>query len=154
MTDTDNDDDDDDDDDNNNDNNDNDNNDDNDDNDDDNNDNDELADEVVPNQGLSNALYTDSEQASSSKRKVPLKRGRMSAKAREDIRAFSTQVLQVAQELADHHMVSRRALLIAAGLGIKESHSSNITNLHAQWYVATHTKPGERAYFCTSSIPF
>jgi hypothetical protein len=116
----------------------------------------ELADEVVPDPGLPNALGTA--QASSSKDKdiqrSPLKRGRLSAKDKEDIRAFSTQVLETAQVLADRLRVSRKNVLINAGFGIKESRSPDIANLHAQWYAATHTKPDGSTYFCASSIPF
>jgi hypothetical protein len=83
-----------------------------------------------------------------------LKRGYLSAEAKQEIRAFSTQVLGIAQDLADRLRVSRKNVLIAAGLGIKESRGENIANLYAQWYAATHTKPDRSAYHYSSPIPF
>jgi hypothetical protein len=59
-----------------------------------------------------------------------LKRGPLSAEAKEEIHAFSMQVLGMAQELADHLGISRKNVLISAGLGIKESRSENIANMH------------------------
>jgi hypothetical protein len=77
-----------------------------------------------------------------------LKHGPLSAEAKEEIHAFSMQVLGMAQELADCLGISRTKVLISAGLGIKESRSENIANTHRQWYAMTHPKPQGSTYLC------
>jgi hypothetical protein len=84
------------------------------------------------------------------KGKASLKTGRLSAHDKEEIRAFSTKVLEMAQDLADRLRISRKKVLISAGFGIKESRRENIANLHTQWYAATHTKPDGSMYLCAS----
>jgi hypothetical protein len=129
-----------------------------DDDDDDDDDNKQLADQVNSDPYLLNALRLQTLRASSSndksKQKSALKRGPLSAEAKQEICAFSTQVLGMAQDLANCLRVSRKNVLIAAGLGIKESRGENITNLYAQWYAVTHTKPDGSEYYCASLIPF
>ena len=88
------------------------------------------------------------------KQKAPLKHGPLSAEAKEDIRDFATQVLGMAEDLADRLRISKKKVLISAGFGIKESRSENIANLHAQWYAATHTKPDGSTYLCASFLSF
>jgi hypothetical protein len=58
----------------------------------------------------------------------------------------------MSQDLADRLRISRKNVLIAAGLGMKESQSENIANLHAQWYASTHTKPDGSAYLYASCL--
>ena len=69
-----------------------------------------------------------------------MKTGHLSAEDKEEIRAFSTKVLEMAQDLADRLRILRKKVLISAGFRIKESHCENIANLHTRWYAATHTK--------------
>jgi hypothetical protein len=110
----------------------------------------ELADQVDSEPGLPNAPRATEASSSNEKgkQKASLKRGRLSAEDKEDIRAFSEDVLAMAQDLADRLRTSRKNVLISAGFGIKESRNENIANLHAQWYAATHTKPGGSSYLC------
>jgi hypothetical protein len=112
----------------------------------------ELADEADPEPDLSITPQTTAASSSNNKGKgkSPLKRGPLSAEDKEDIRAFSTQVLDMAQDLADRLRISRKKVLISAGFGIKESRRENIANLHAQWYAANHTKPDGSTYFLAS----
>jgi hypothetical protein len=112
--------------------------------DDDNIDDDELADQVDSKPDLPNLPH--SMAAREDKQKAPLKRGPLSAEAKEEIHAFSTQVLEMAQELADRLRILRKNVLISAGLGIKESRSENIANMHRQWYATTHPKPQGSKY--------
>jgi len=89
-----------------------------------------------------------------SKQNSPLKHGRLLTQAKEEISAFSTEVLGMAQNLADRLRILRKNVLISAGFGIKESRGENIANLHVQWYATTHTKPDGSVYLCASSSPF
>ena len=82
------------------------------------------------------------------KQKASLKCGRLLAEDKEDIHAFSEQVLGMAQDLTDRLRTLRKNVLISAGFGIKESRGENIANPHSQWYAATHTKPVGSMYLC------
>ncbi|KAI0245344.1 hypothetical protein BJV78DRAFT_1158716 [Lactifluus subvellereus] len=109
-------------------------------------DDDEDEDELADSDAVDRELNSPQTTAASSskgkgKGKAPLKCGPLSAEDKEEIHVFSTQVLEMAQDLADHLRTSRRNVLISASLGIKESRNENITNLYSQWYAATHTKP-------------
>ena len=116
----------------------------------------ELADQVDSDAGLPTTLRTTGASSSNNKGKerASLKSGPLLAEGKEEIRAFSTEVLEKAQDLADRLRISRKSVLISAGFGIRESRRENIANLHAQWYAATHTKPDGSVYFCASSLPF
>ena len=102
---------------------------------DDNDDDIELADDIESDSDLSNSLQT-TEACGNGKQKSRLKPGRLSAEAKEDIHAFSTQVLEMADELAGWFQISRQTVLRSAGFGIQESRHGNVANHHAQWYAA------------------
>lgn len=120
----------------------------------DDNDDRDLANEVDPEPSLANApqIMAASSSNDNGRQNTTLKRGRLSTEAKEDIRVFSTQVLEMAQDLADRLRISRKKVLISAGFGIRESRSENIANLHAQWYAATHSKPDGSTYLFASSF--
>ena len=122
----------------------------------DDNDNDgELADQVDPDPGAADTLWTEAGPSKDNgKQNSPLKHGRLLTQAKEEISAFSTKVLRMAQNLADRLRISRKNILISAGFGIKESRGENIANLHVQWYATMHTKLDGSAYLCASSSPF
>jgi hypothetical protein len=125
--------------------------------DDDNGDDTNLADQVDSDANLPAPLRSTGASSSNDNGKQkasPLKRGPLSAEGKEEIRAFSIQVLGMAQVLADRLKISKRGVLISAGLGIKESRKENVANLHAQRYATTHTKPDGSKYFCACSLPF
>ena len=88
------------------------------------------------------------------KGKSPLKPGCLSSEDKEEICTFSVQVLNMAQDVVDCLRISRKNVLISAGLGIKESRHKNIANLHSQWYATTYTKPEGSMCLCTSSFSF
>jgi len=114
-----------------------------------------LADQVDPDPGAVDTLWTEAGPSKDNgKQNSPLKHGRLSTQAKEEISAFSTEVLGMAQNLADRLRISRKNVLISAGFGIKESRGENIANLHVQWYATMHTKPDGSAYLCASSSPF
>ena len=115
----------------------------------------ELADQVDPDPGTADTLWTEAGPSKDNgKQNSPLKHGRLLTQAKEEISAFSTEVLGMAQNLADRLRISRKNVLISAGFGIKESRGENIANLHAQWYATMHTKLDGSAYLCASSSPF
>jgi hypothetical protein len=120
---------------------------------DDDNEDKELAQQVDSEPGLPNATDATSSN-NKGKEKAPLKHGRLSAEDKEEIRTFSTQVLDMAQDVADRLRISRKNVLISAGFGIRESRKENIANLHAQWYASTHTKPRGSKYLYVSSSSF
>ena len=127
---------------------------DNNDNDNDNNDNDnKLVDEVDPEPSSPQTPMVRSGN-DKGKEKSPLKPGCLSSEDKEEICAFSVQVLNMAQDVVDCLRISRKNVLISAGLGIKESHHKNIANLHSQWYATTYTKPEGCMCLCTSSFSF
>jgi hypothetical protein len=66
------------------------------------------------------------------KEKSPLKPGCLFLDNKEEIHTFLAQVLNMPQDVTDYLRISRKNVLISAGLGIKESCCKNITNLHLQ----------------------
>jgi hypothetical protein len=108
-----------------------------------------LADDVDSDSDVPNKA-----SSSNKKGKQKLKRGPLSDEAREEISTFSTEVLGMADVLADRHKVSRQTVLITAGLGIRESRRENIANIHSKWYAATHPKPDGSTYYYLFSLPF
>jgi hypothetical protein len=107
----------------------------------------ELADQADPESGLSNIPQTAAASSRNDKgRQKALLKHDLSPEAKQDIHAFSTQVLEMAKDLADHLGISRKDVLISAGLGMNKSRRENITHLHAQWYATTHTKPDGSTY--------
>ena len=124
---------------------------------DDDDDDDEIADEVDSEHSDPLESRRDTEASSSKgngKQKGSLKSSCMTAEDKEEIHAFSTLVLKMAQDLADCLRTSRRNVLVSAGLGIKESRGENIANLHVQMYAAAHTKPKGSEYICAPFQPF
>ncbi|KAI5985259.1 hypothetical protein EDD15DRAFT_2374303 [Pisolithus albus] len=70
------------------------------------------------------------------------KLGNLSKEALEEIRAFAKDVKMTAQELGQWHGRSTRDILVAAGFGVKPSHTKvNEANLFHSWYWATQPKP-------------
>ncbi|KAI5988021.1 hypothetical protein EDD15DRAFT_2199196 [Pisolithus albus] len=70
------------------------------------------------------------------------KLGNLSKEALEEIRAFAKDVKMTAQELGQRHGRSTRDILVAAGFGVKPSHTKvNEANLFRSWYWATQPKP-------------
>ena len=93
----------------------------------------ELADQVDPDPGAADTLWTEAGPSKDNgKQNSPLKHGHLLTQAKEEISAFSTEVLGMAQNLADRLRILRKNVLISAGFGIKESRGENIVNLHAQ----------------------
>ncbi|KAI6010297.1 hypothetical protein BKA83DRAFT_4132797 [Pisolithus microcarpus] len=70
------------------------------------------------------------------------KPGVMSRAALDDIRDFASKVKKEAEELGRRHGRSTRNILVAAGFGVKPSHTKlNEANLFHSWYWATQPKP-------------
>ncbi|KAI6126516.1 hypothetical protein F5141DRAFT_1060265 [Pisolithus sp. B1] len=70
------------------------------------------------------------------------KPGNLSKVVLEEIWAFAWDVKMTAQELGQWHGQSTHDILIAAGFGIKPSHTKiNEANLFCSWYWATQPKP-------------
>ncbi|KAI5984503.1 hypothetical protein EDD15DRAFT_2375147 [Pisolithus albus] len=70
------------------------------------------------------------------------KPGVMSRAALDDIRDFASKVKKEAEELGRRHGRSTRDILVAAGFGVKPSHTKlNEANLFRSWYWATQPKP-------------
>jgi hypothetical protein len=95
--------------------------------------NDELANQVESDPGLPNSLQTTEGSSSNhkGKQKASLECGCLSVEDKKEIAAFSSEVLGMAQVLADHLRMLRNSVLISADLDIKEFCCENITNLHA-----------------------
>ena len=73
---------------------------------------------------------------------VSKKPGTLSSEALEEIRIFSDEVKSKADQLGRQFGRSTRDILVAAGFGIKPSHSKvNEANLFRSWYWATQSKP-------------
>ncbi|KAI5994310.1 hypothetical protein EDC04DRAFT_2910564 [Pisolithus marmoratus] len=71
------------------------------------------------------------------------KLGNLSKMALEEIRAFAKDVKTTAEELGRWHGRSTRDILVAAGFGVKPSHTKlNEANLFCSWYWAMQPKPG------------
>ncbi|KAI6011722.1 hypothetical protein BKA83DRAFT_4131595 [Pisolithus microcarpus] len=68
--------------------------------------------------------------------------GYLSKAALEEIRAFTKNVKTTAEELGQRHGRSACDILVAAGFGVKPSHTKlNEANLFRSWYWATQPKP-------------
>ncbi|KAI6039180.1 hypothetical protein EDC04DRAFT_2603416 [Pisolithus marmoratus] len=70
------------------------------------------------------------------------KPGTLSHAALDDIHEFSSKVKKEAEELGRHYSRSTCDILVAAGFGVKPSHTKlNEANLFHSWYWATQPKP-------------
>ncbi|KAI6010320.1 hypothetical protein EDC04DRAFT_2905980 [Pisolithus marmoratus] len=101
----------------------------------------------LQNKGKGRALDAeDVDMADHSDREVPppnfKKPGNLSKAALEEIRAFAKNIKTTAEELGRRHGRSSRDILVAAGFGVKPSHTKlNEANLFRSWYWATQPKP-------------
>ncbi|KAI5999670.1 hypothetical protein EDD15DRAFT_2193701 [Pisolithus albus] len=87
---------------------------------------------------------TNTEDADVGGREIPQSKrsGYLSKAALEEIRAFAKNVKATAEELGQRHGRSARDILVAAGFGVKPSHTKlNEANLFRSWYWATQPKP-------------
>ncbi|KIK24159.1 hypothetical protein PISMIDRAFT_10423 [Pisolithus microcarpus 441] len=70
------------------------------------------------------------------------KPGNLSKEVLEEIQAFAKDVKMTTQELGQWHGQSTRNILVAAGFGVKPSHTKvSEANLFHSWYWATQPKP-------------
>lgn len=60
--------------------------------------------------------------------------------AKEEAQEFGRQVMDAADVLADRWNTSRRSILVAASLMLRESRAPNSANKHSEWYASTFPK--------------
>lgn len=74
--------------------------------------------------------------------------GPLSQAAREDCLELARQVMAVAREIAQVHKKSVRDVMLASGLGVRQSRPKNPMNAYRQWYAHMHPNDG----ICTSHL--
>lgn len=78
------------------------------------------------------------------------KSGPLPDEALEEAQAFGREVLDAAEELATRWQTSRRNILIAAALMLRECRAPNPKNKHAAWYAVHHPIPDDSKYLSPS----
>ena len=73
----------------------------------------------------------------------PLKPGPISDDSMKLIDEFRALVVERADEIGRHLGKSRRDILIAAGLGVKNGRKVNPATIFRKWYYATKPKPDD-----------
>lgn len=73
--------------------------------------------------------------------------GPLPEEAREEAQEFGRQVMEAADQIADRWSTSRRSILVAASLMLRETRAPNAANKHAEWYAYNFPKQDGGQYF-------
>lgn len=77
------------------------------------------------------------------KGKASYARGPLPAAAQEEAQEFGHQVMDAADQLADKWNTTRRSILVAASLWLRETRGPNSANKHSAWYASHYPQePG------------